>query len=122
HQLVQALYSRTTADFGRGNFRVTGDTVDINLSYADFCLRVQFFGDEIESIATFQFNSGKTIEKFKEYMVYPANIFVTAPETLQGAIRQIQEDMVKQVQYFNDNNRPLEAKRLEERVNQDMEM
>lgn len=122
HQLVQGLYSRTTEEFSRGSFRVTGDTVDINLSYADFCLRVQFFGDEIEGISTFAFGNGKTIEKFKQYVIYPANIFVTAPETLQGAIRQIQDDMVKQVEYFNENNRPVEAKRLEERVNHDLEM
>lgn len=122
HQLVQALYSRTTEEFSRGNFRVTGDTVDINLSYADFCLRVEFFGDEIESMATFNPATGKTIEKFKTYMVYPANIFVTAPETLQAAMRHIQEDMVAQVQYFNDNGRAMEAKRLQERVEHDLEM
>jgi len=122
HQLVQALYSRTTEEFSRGSFRVTGDTIDINLSYADFCLRVGFFGDEIESIATFNPATGKTIEKFKDYLIYPANIFVTAPDTLNVAIRHIQEDMMAQVQYFNDNNRPMEAKRLEERVSHDLEM
>jgi len=122
HQLVQALYSRTTEEFSRGSFRVTGDTVDINLSYADFCLRVGFFGDEIESIATFNPATGKAIEKFKDYLIYPANIFVTAPDTLNSAIRHIQEDMMAQVQYFNDNNRPMEAKRLEERVSHDLEM
>ncbi len=122
HLLVQALYSRTTEEFSRGNFRVTGDTVDINLSYADHCLRVGFFGDEIESLATFDLGTGKTIEKFKDYLIYPANIFVTAPETLQGAIHQIQEDMVKQVEFFNENGRPMEAKRLEERVSHDLEM
>ncbi len=122
HQLVQALYSRTTEEFKRGSFRVIGDTVDINLSYTDFCLRVSFFGDEIESINTFNLESGKTIEKFKEYMIYPANIFVTAPDTLNGAMRHIQDDMMKQVEYFNENSRPLEAKRLEERVSHDLEM
>ena len=122
HQLVQALYSRTTAEFTRGSFRVTGDTVDINLSYADFSLRVLFFGDEIEGIEIFTTESGKSIEKFKEYIIYPANIFVTAPDTLNGAMRQIQEDMMLQVQFFNDNNRPVEAKRLEERVSHDLEM
>ena len=122
HQLVQALYSRTTAEFARGSFRVTGDTVDINLSYADYSLRVLFFGDEIESIEIFTTESGKSIEKFKEYIIYPANIFVTAPDTLNGAMHQIQDDMMLQVQYFNDNNRPVEAKRLEERVSHDLEM
>lgn len=122
YQLVQGLYARTTDVFGRGSFRVTGDTVDINLSYADSCLRVTFFGDEIETIETFDPANGKKLERFKEYMIYPANIFVTAPDTLNAAMRQIQEDMVAQVQYFNDNNRPLEARRLEERVNHDLEM
>jgi excinuclease ABC subunit B len=122
HQLVQALYSRTTEEFSRGNFRVTGDTVDVNLSYTDFCLRVSFFGDEIESIETYNPASGKSIEKFKEYLIYPANIFVTAPDTLNGAMKNIQDDMMKQVEYFNKNNRSLEAKRLEERVSHDLEM
>jgi excinuclease ABC subunit B len=122
HQLVQALYSRTTADYNRGNFRVIGDTVDINLSYSDYSLRVLFFGDEIESIEIFNTETGKRIEKFKEYIIYPANIFVTAPETMNKAMHQIQEDMVAQVQFFKDNNRPVEAKRLEERVNHDLEM
>jgi excinuclease ABC subunit B len=122
HQLVQALYSRTTADYNRGNFRVIGDTVDINLSYSDYSLRVLFFGDEIESIEIFNTETGKRIEKFKEYIIYPANIFVTAPETMNAAMRQIQDDMVDQVQFFKDNNRPVEAKRLEERVNHDLEM
>jgi excinuclease ABC subunit B len=120
--LVQGLYSRTTDVFGRGSFRVTGDTVDINLSYADSCLRVTFFGDEIETIETFDAANGKKLERFKEYMIYPANIFVTAPDTLNGAIRQIQEDMMAQVQYFNDSGRPVEAKRIEERVSHDLEM
>ncbi len=122
HQLVQALYSRTTAEFARGSFRVVGDTVDINLSYSDYSLRILFFGDEIEGIEIFYTDTGKSIEKFKEYIIYPANIFVTAPDTLNNAMHQIQDDMVAQVQYFNDNNRPVEAKRLEERVNHDLEM
>jgi excinuclease ABC subunit B len=121
HQLVQGLYSRTTGDFTRGSFRVTGDTVDINLSYADYSLRVSFFGDEIESIATINSN-GRSLEKFREYLIYPANIFVTAPDTLNSAMHQIQEDMVKQVDYFNSLSRPVEAKRLEERVSHDLEM
>lgn len=122
HQLVQALYSRTTEEFTRGSFRVVGDTVDINLSYADFSLRISFFGDEIESIDTFDTGSGKKIEAFNSYIIYPANMYVTAPETMQKAMRQIQDDMVAQVQYFADNGKVLEAKRLKERVEHDLEM
>ncbi|MGZ3893890.1 MAG: excinuclease ABC subunit UvrB [Bacteroidia bacterium] len=122
HQLVQSLYSRTTAEFGRGSFRVIGETVDINLSYTDASLRVLFFGDEIESIEIFNTETGKSIEKFKDYLIYPANIFVTAPETMNKAMHQIQEDMVAQVEFFKNNNLPVEAKRLEERVSHDLEM
>ena len=121
-QLVQGLYSRTTEEFTRGSFRVVGDTVDINLSYADYALRVCFFGDEIESIDTFDISSGKKIENFIEYIIYPANMYVTAPETLQKAMRQIQDDMMLQVNYFSENGRTLEAKRLKERVEHDLEM
>ncbi len=122
HQLVQALYSRTTEEFSRGSFRVVGDTVDINLSYADFSLRISFFGDELESIHTFDTSTGKKIEAFEEYTIYPANMYVTAPETMQKAMRQIQDDMMVQVQYFSDNGSLPEAKRLKERVEHDLEM
>ncbi len=122
HQLVSALYSRTTADFQRGNFRVKGDTVDINLAYADHSLRVCFFGDEIESIETFDPANGYVIQKFEGFNIYPANIFVTAPDTLQKSMHMIQEDMVKQTEYFKSIGKTLEAKRLEERVNYDLEM
>lgn len=122
HQLVQALYSRTTEEFSRGSFRVVGDTVDINLSYADFSLRVSFFGDEIESIHTFDTSSGKKIEAFGEYTIYPANMYVTAPETMQKAMHQIQDDMMAQTDYFVQNGQALEAKRLKERVEHDLEM
>lgn len=122
YQLVQALYSRTTEEFGRGSFRVVGDTVDINLSYADFSLRISFFGDEIESIHTFDTSSGKKIEAFEEYTIYPANMYVTAPETMKNAMHQIQDDMMAQVDYFNLNGQALEAKRLKERVEHDLEM
>ncbi len=122
HQLVEGLYSRTTADFLRGNFRVKGDTVDINLAYADYSLRVSFFGDEIEEIEYFDTISGKSFEKLESVVIYPANIFVTSPETMQGAIWQIQEDMVKQVDYFKETGKHLEAKRLEDRVTYDLEM
>ena len=122
HQLVQGLYSRTTEEFSRGSFRVVGDTVDINLSYADYALRVCFFGDEIESIETFDTSSGKKIESFKEYIIYPANMYVTAPETMQKAMVQIQDDMMAQVNFFSENGKALEAKRLKERVEHDLEM
>ncbi len=122
HQLVEGLYSRTTGDFLRGNFRVKGDTVDINLAYADYSLRVSFFGDEIEEIEYFETNTGKSFEKLASVVVYPANIFVTSPATMQGAIWQIQEDMVKQVDYFKEMGKHLEAKRLEDRVTYDLEM
>lgn len=122
HQLVSALYSRTTADFQRGNFRVKGDTVDINLAYADHSVRVCFFGDEIESIETFDAANGHILQKFEGFNIYPANIFVTAPDTLQKSMHMIQEDMVKQTEYFKSIGKTLEAKRLEERVNYDLEM
>lgn len=122
HQLVNALYSRTTADFNRSTFRVKGDTVDINLSYADYAVRVCFFGDEIETIETFDPINGNTIKKYDGFTIYPANIFVTAPDTLQKAMGQIYEDMVAQVEFFKSQGKTLEAKRLEERVNYDLEM
>jgi excinuclease ABC subunit B len=122
HRLVESLYSRTTADFLRGNFRVKGDTVDINLAYADYSLRITFYDDEIEEIESFDTMSGKKMESFETVTIYPANIFVTSPETLNGAIYQIQEDMVKQVDYFKELGKHLEAKRLEDRVIYDLEM
>lgn len=122
HQLVSSLYSRTTADFNRGSFRVKGDTVDINLAYTDYSVRVSFFGDEIESIETFDQNSGLMIEKFESFNIYPANIFVTAPDTMNNAMVHIQDDMMKQVEYYNKLGKTVEAKRLEERVNYDLEM
>ncbi len=122
HKLVQSLYSRTTADFSRGNFRVQGDTVDVYLAYADNAVRISFFGDEIEDIETFDPISGLPIEKFDAFNIYPANIFVTGQDTLNKAIYQIQEDLVKQVEYFKETGKSLEAKRLDERVNYDLEM
>ncbi len=122
YQLVGSLYSRTTGDFNRSTFRVKGDTVDINLPYTDLCLRLTFFGDEIEQIETFDAANNKVIAEHDGYTIYPANLFVTAPETLQSAIQQISEDMVLQVEFFNKQGKVLEAKRLEERVNFDLEM
>lgn len=122
HKLVESLYSRTTEDFLRGNFRVKGDTVDVNLAYADYSLRVAFWGDEIEDIEYIESNTGKSIEKLDAVTIYPANIFVTSPNTMKSAIYQIQEDMVKQVDHFKEIGKHLEAKRLEDRVTYDLEM
>jgi excinuclease ABC subunit B len=122
HQLVNALYSRTTAEFNRGTFRVKGDTVDVNLAYSDQCVRILFFGDEVESIETFDSANGHVFQKFNGFNIYPANIFVTAPDTLQKAMFQIQQDLVVQVEYFKSVGKTIEAKRLEERVNYDLEM
>lgn len=122
HQLVQSLYSRTTADFQNGNFRVKGDVVDIYPSYDDHAYRIHFFGDEIEEIESFDPMNNKIIEKYQQLNIYPANMFVTSPDVLQNAIHQIQDDLVKQVDYFKEIGKHLEAKRLEERTNFDLEM
>ncbi|MGS0524673.1 excinuclease ABC subunit UvrB [Zobellia nedashkovskayae] len=122
HQLVQSLYSRTTADFRNGNFRVKGDVVDVFPSYADHAFRIHFFGDEVEEIEAFDPFNNNVIEVYETLNIYPANMFVTSPDILQGAIHQIQEDMVKQVDYFKEIGKPLEAKRLEERTSFDLEM
>lgn len=122
HRFVGSLYSRTTGDFNRGTFRVKGDTVDVNLPYADYCVRIVFFGDEIESIETFDNTNNHVISSPDSFTVYPANIFVTAPDTLQKAMVFIDEDKHKQVDYFLKQDKTLEAKRIEERVNFDLEM
>ncbi len=122
HSLVQSLYSRTEADFNPGSFRIKGDTVEVYPSYADDGYRFHFFGDEIEEIESFDLKTSKVVEKFQKLTIYPANMFVTSPETLQNAIWEIQQDLVKQVTYFNEIGKNLEAKRLEERTNFDLEM
>ncbi|WP_147674020.1 excinuclease ABC subunit UvrB [Flavobacterium sp. XN-5] len=122
HQLVQSLYSRTEADFTPGNFRIKGDTVEVYPSYADDAFRIHFFGDEIEEIESFDIKNAAVIEKFEKLTIYPANMFVTSPDVLQGAIWEIQQDLVKQVDYFKEIGKHLEAKRLEERTNFDLEM
>lgn len=122
HQLVDGLYSRTEAEFHRGNFRVKGDTVDVYLAYADYAVRVYFFGDEIEEIESFDTKTGTRYEGYESLNIYPANIFVTSKESMKNAIYQIQEDMVKQVDYFKEIGKYLEAKRLEDRVTYDLEM
>ena len=122
HRLVQSLYSRTTGEFNRGNFRVNGDIIDIFPSYADVAFKIHFFGDEIEEIESFDPIENQLLEKFDNVTLFPANMFVTSPDILQNAITQIQDDLVKQVDYFNTNGSFLEAKRLHERTEFDLEM
>jgi len=122
HRLVQSLYSRTTAEFSRGNFRVLGDIIDVFPGYADIAFKIHFFGDEIELIEAFDPINNQKIEQYDKVNIYPANIFVTSPDILQNAIHQIQDDLVKQVDYFKEAGKFLEAKRLEERTEFDLEM
>ena len=122
HRLVQSLYARTEAEFTHGNFRIKGDTVDVYPSYADEAYRIHFFGDEIEDIEAFDINTNKVIERYERLNIYPANIFVTSPEILQNAIKDIQDDLVKQHAYFKEIGKHLEAKRLKERTEFDLEM
>ncbi|MBD0824055.1 excinuclease ABC subunit UvrB [Aestuariibaculum marinum] len=122
HRLVQSLYSRTEAEFNHGNFRIKGDTVDVFPSYADYAFRIHFFGDEIEEIEAFDIQSNQVIEKYDRLNIYPANMFVTSPDVLQNAIKDIQDDLVKQHDYFKDIGKHLEAKRLKERTEFDLEM
>tara|TARA_R110002096_G_scaffold106741_8_gene234491 strand:+ start:3193 stop:5196 length:2004 start_codon:yes stop_codon:yes gene_type:complete len=122
HQLVQSLYSRTEDEFRHGNFRIKGDTVDIFPSYADDAFRIHFFGDEIEDMESFNIQTNQVIEKYDQLTIYPANMFVTSPDVLQGAIKEIQDDLVKQHDYFKDIGKHLEAKRLKERTEFDLEM
>ena len=122
HMLVQSLYSRTSADFRNGNFRVKGDVVDVFPSYADHAFRIHFFGDEIEEIEAFDPFNNNVIETYDNLNIYPANMFVTSPDILQNAIHQIQDDLMHQIEYFKEIGKPLEAKRLEERTNFDLEM
>ncbi len=120
--LVTSLYVRTEADFNRGNFRVKGDTVDIFLAYADFAYRVYFWGDEVEEIESFDPVSGKKIESLESIVINPANLFVTTKDAMKNAIFMIQDDLVKQTEYFNEIGKFAEAKRLEDRVTYDLEM
>ena len=122
YRLVESLYSRTTADFNRGTFRVKGDTVDVHLAYNDFAYRISFFGDEIEDIYSFEPDTGKKIESLSDVAIYPANLYVSPRDRLKEIIYQIQDDLMEQVDWFNQQGRFLEAKRLEERVNFDLEM
>lgn len=122
YDLVAILYSRTEGEFNRGNFRVKGDTVDIYPGYADFGIRIIFWGDEIEEIQTIDPHSGKKIKTEDKVAIFPANLFVTGKDSLQSAIRQIQDDMVTQIKQFEGDGRQIEAERIQERTEFDMEM
>ncbi len=122
HRLVQSLYSRTEEEFLPGSFRIKGDTLDVFPSYADDGYRIHFFGDEIEEIEVFNLQTNEVIEKYDLLNIYPANMFVTSPDVLQEAIKDIQDDLVKQIAYFKEIGKHIEAKRLEERTNFDLEM
>jgi len=121
-KLVDSLYSRNEMEFKHGTFRVRGDTVDLFPAYADIAVRITFFGDQIEELNTFDPLSGQRIDELNEYIIYPANIFVTTRERINSAINEIQDDMVMQVAHFNETGKKEEAKRLEQRVLFDLEM
>lgn len=121
-RLVQSLYSRTEVQFNRGNFRIKGDTLDIFPGYADHAYRIHFFGDDIEEIEAFDVETNEIMAKYDKLNIYPANIFVTSPDVLNSAIDQIAIDLGKQIEYFKEIGKPLEAKRIEERTNFDLEM
>jgi len=122
HKLVDSMYSRNELDFRMGTFRVRGDTVDIYLAYNNIGYRVVFWGDEIEAIESFDPINGNTINKPDSVIIYPANIFVTTKYRLKSAIEQIEKDLIKQVDFFKEQGKEIEAKRIEERVNYDIEM
>ena len=121
-RLVDGLYSRNEVDFTPGTFRVRGDTVDIHLAYTDLAYRVEFWGDEIDSIKSIHPVAGHTIEEHSEVIIFPANIFITSKERTKAAIEEIQDDMVRQVEFFKGEQKLIEAQRIEERVTYDLEM
>ena len=121
-KLVDSLYTRNDIELGRGCFRVKGENVDINLAYNDTAVRIQFWDDEIDSIDEFDVLTGERIETYDFYRIYPANLFMTTKESQERAIRAIQDDLVERVDYFQEIGKPLEAKRLKERVEYDIEM
>ena len=122
HSLVNSLYSRSQGDFGRGTFRVKGDTIDINLPYADFGYRITFFGDEIESIETLELSTGKRINRIPDAAIFPANLYIAPKDMMQQVLYEIQDEMAAQVEYFKNTGKYIEAQRLSERVNYDLEM
>ena len=121
-RFVNSLYSRTEAEFSRGKFRVKGDVVDVFPAYLDVAYRIIFWGDEIEKLESFDPVSGRTLEALEFIQVYPANIFVTSQDKMREALTEIQDDMFRQAEYFRNDGKNMEAKRLEERVTYDMEM
>ncbi len=122
HSLVNSLYNRTTVDFNRGTFRVKGDTVDINLPYVDYGYRITFFGDEIEEIESMDVVSGKRIGKMENAAIFPANLYVAPRDIMQQVIYEIQDELQSQVEYFKSSGKLIEAQRLKERVEYDLEM
>ncbi len=121
-KLVDSLYSRNELEFKHGTFRVRGDTVDVFPAYADIAVRIEFFGDQIENINTFDPVDGHRLDQLSEYIIYPANIFVTTRERINMAVSEIQDDMMRQITHFNEIGKKEEAKRLEQRVLYDLEM
>jgi len=121
-QLVDAMYSRNEVSFNRGTFRVKGDTVDVYPAYADYAYRIVFWGDEIEELISFDPETGQAMDDHDNIIIYPATIFVTTKERTQSAIRQIQDDLVKQIDFFESEGKRAEAKRIDDRVNYDLEM
>ena len=122
NQLVTSLYSRSDIKFNRGNFKVQGDTVSVFPAYADIAYKIHFWGDEIEEIESYDPVNNTVLEKFEYLRIFPATIFVASKDRIQSAIHQIQDDLMDQVQFLNNTDRKLEAKRLDERVNYDLEM
>ncbi|MCF6182696.1 excinuclease ABC subunit UvrB [Lutibacter sp.] len=122
HQLVASLYSRTETELSSGTFKVKGDIITVYPSYGEHAYRIHFFGDEIEEIESFDVENNNVVEKFEDLKIYPANLFVTSPDILQNAIKNIQDDLVKQYDYFKEIGKHLEAKRLKERTEFDLEM
>ena len=122
HSLVNSLYSRTTIEFNRGTFRVKGDTVDVNLPYVDYGYRITFFGDEIEEIESIETESGKRIGKLENAAIFPANLYIAPKDTMQRVLYEIQDEMASQVEYFKNVGKFIEAQRLKERVEYDLEM
>ncbi len=122
HQLVSSLYSRSQGEFKRGTFRVQGDTVDINLPYVDYGYRVTFFGDEVEEIESFEPDTGKRIGTMDSAAIFPANLYMAPKNMMAQIIHEIQDELGAQIEYFKNINKPLEAQRIKERVNYDLEM
>src|SRR5206468_10828213 len=122
HNLVNSLYNRTSIEFSRGTFRVKGDTVDINLPYVDYGYRVTFFGDEIEEIESIEVANGKRIGKLQDAAIFPANLYVAPKDIIQNVMYEIQDEMQAQVDYFKSSGKFIEAQRIKESVEYDLEM